>query len=169
LVVHAFDQTETLLGQGTIGIELENEAARIDTLLVPVGGLIGGIAAWYAGETKVIGVEPEASPTLSRALEAGRQVDAEAGASPRTCSPRPASANSSSRSRSVTSTESRLYRTTPSDKPKPPSGRSSESLPSRAAPQPSRHCLPAAISHQRGSASVFFVSGGNTTAVDFTR
>jgi threonine dehydratase len=169
LVVHAFDQTETLLGQGTIGIELENEAARIDTLLVPVGGLIGGIAAWYAGETKVIGVEPEASPTLSRALEAGRQVDAEAGASPRTRSPRPASANSSSRSRSVTSTESRLYRTTPSDKPKPPSGRSSESLPSRAAPQPSRHCLPAAISHQRGSASVFFVSGGNTTAVDFTR
>jgi threonine dehydratase len=81
LVVHAFDQTETLLGQGTIGIELENEAPGIDPLLVPVGGggLIGGIAAWYAGETKVIGVEPEASPTLSRALEAGRPVDAEAG------------------------------------------------------------------------------------------
>jgi threonine dehydratase len=79
--VHAFDQTETLLGQGTIGIELEEEAPGIETLLIPVGGggLIGGIAAWYGGKIKVIGVEPEASPTLSRALEAGLPVDAEAG------------------------------------------------------------------------------------------
>jgi threonine dehydratase len=81
MAVHAFDQTETLLGQGTIGNELEEEAPGIDTLLIPVGGggLIGGIAAWYGGRIKIIGVEPEASPTLSRALEAGRPVDAEAG------------------------------------------------------------------------------------------
>ena len=67
MAVHAFDQTETLLGQGTIGIELEEEAPGIETLLIPVGGggLIGGIAAWYSGKIKVIGVEPEASPTLS--------------------------------------------------------------------------------------------------------
>jgi threonine dehydratase len=47
MAVHAFDQTETLLGQGTIGIELEEEAPGIETLLIPVGGggLIGGIAA----------------------------------------------------------------------------------------------------------------------------
>ena len=43
------------------------------------GGLIGGIAAWYAGAVRVVGVEPEAAPTLRRALEAGRPVDAEAG------------------------------------------------------------------------------------------
>src|SRR5262249_25970923 len=52
-----------------------------DTLLVAVGGggLIGGIAAWCAGQPKVIGVEPETAPTLTRALAAGKPVDAEAG------------------------------------------------------------------------------------------
>jgi threonine dehydratase len=81
LPVHAFDQVETLLGQGTLGMELEEQAPGLDTLLVSVGGggLIGGIAAWYGGSIKVIGVEPEAAPTLTRALEAGRPVDAEAG------------------------------------------------------------------------------------------
>ncbi len=81
LAVHAFDQTETLLGQGTIGMELEEQAPELDTLLVAVGGggLIGGIAAWYAGRINVVGVEPEAAPTLSKALAAGRPVDAEAG------------------------------------------------------------------------------------------
>ena len=81
LAVHAFDQQETLLGQGTIGVELENQLADLDTLLVPVGGggLIGGIASWYQRRTKVVGVEPEASPTLTKAIAAGRPVDAEAG------------------------------------------------------------------------------------------
>jgi threonine dehydratase len=81
LTVHAFDQTETLLGQGTIGLELEEQVPDLDTLLVPVGGggLIGGIAAWYGGRIKIVGVEPEASPTLARALEAGRPVDAPVG------------------------------------------------------------------------------------------
>ena len=79
--VHAFDQDETMLGQGTIGVELDEQASGIDTLLVSVGGggLIGGLAAWYASRIKVVGVEPEAAPTLTRALQAGRPVDAEAG------------------------------------------------------------------------------------------
>jgi threonine dehydratase len=79
--VHAFDQDETLLGQGTLGMELEDQAPSLDTLLVAVGGggLIAGIAAWYAGRIKVIGVEPVAAPTLTKALAAGRPVDAEAG------------------------------------------------------------------------------------------
>src|SRR5712692_3621239 len=74
LPVHAFDQLETLLGQGTIGLELSTQAPSLDTLLVAVGGggLIGGIAAWYAGGTKVIGVEPEGAPTLTEAMRAGR-------------------------------------------------------------------------------------------------
>ena len=81
LPVHAFDQTETLLGQGTVGLELQAQAPALDTVLVAVGGggLIGGIAAWYAGSIAIVGVEPEASPTLSKALEAGRPVDAETG------------------------------------------------------------------------------------------
>lgn len=81
LNIHAFEQIETLLGQGTIGLELDQQAPQLDTLLVAVGGggQIGGIAAWYAGRVKVIGVEPELAPTLSKAVAAGRPVDAEAG------------------------------------------------------------------------------------------
>lgn len=81
LPIHAFDQAETLLGQGTVGLEFERQAPDLDTLLVAVGGggLIGGIAAWYAGRIKIVAVEPETAPTLYRALEAGRPVDAEAG------------------------------------------------------------------------------------------
>jgi threonine dehydratase len=79
--VHAFDQDETILGQGTIGAELDEQAADIDTLLVSVGGggLIAGIAAWYARRVKVIGVEPIASTTPTEALEAGQPIDAETG------------------------------------------------------------------------------------------
>jgi threonine dehydratase len=82
--VHAFDQRETLLGQGTVAAELEEQAPDVDTLLVAVGGggLIGGMATWYAGgsrRVRIVGVEPELAPTLSRALAAGHPVDAEAG------------------------------------------------------------------------------------------
>jgi threonine dehydratase len=79
--VPAFDQNETIMGQGSLALELEEQAPNIDTVLVAVGGggLVAGIAAWYAGRIKVIGVEPYASPTLTRALEAGHPVDAEAG------------------------------------------------------------------------------------------
>ena len=79
--VHAFDQKETLLGQGTVGLEMEEQVNGLDTLLVAVGGggLIGGIAAWFGGKVRIIGVEPELAPTLAKALAAGRPVDAEAG------------------------------------------------------------------------------------------
>src|SRR6202171_2694062 len=81
LAVHAFDQVETLLGQATVGLEFEEQSPHLDSLIVAVGGggLIGGIASWYSSRIKIVGVEPEAAPTLTRALEAGRPVDAEAG------------------------------------------------------------------------------------------
>lgn len=81
LAVHAYDQPETLLGQGSVGLELEADAPDLDTLLVAVGGggLIGGIAAWFQNRVRVVAVEPEAAPTLHDALAAGRPVDAPAG------------------------------------------------------------------------------------------
>ena len=82
LQVHAFDARETMLGTGTLAREFEDQAGALDTLLVGVGGggLIGGVAAWHAGRaTRVIGVEPEEAPTLTRALAAGHPVDAPAG------------------------------------------------------------------------------------------
>jgi threonine dehydratase len=81
LEVHAYDQLETLTGQGTLGLEMERQCPQLDTLLVAVGGggLIGGIAAWYRGRIKLVCVEPVTAPTLAKAMAAGRPVDAEAG------------------------------------------------------------------------------------------
>jgi threonine dehydratase len=81
LVVHAYDQPDTLLGQGSVGLEIEADMPDIDTLFVAAGGggLIGGIAAWYEGRVRVVAVEPELAPTLHNALVAGRPVDAPAG------------------------------------------------------------------------------------------
>ena len=81
MAIHPFDQRETLLGGGTLGLELEQQTPEVDTLFVSVGGggLIGGISAWYGGRIRIIGVEPEKAPTLTRALAAGKPVDAEAG------------------------------------------------------------------------------------------
>src|SRR6266496_245599 len=64
LPVHAYDQVETMLGAGTLGLELEEQA---------------GDAAWYAGRARVIAVEPDTAPTLTMARQSGRPVDAPAG------------------------------------------------------------------------------------------
>lgn len=79
--VHAFDQRETILGQATLALELHEQASSLDTVLVPVGGggLIAGIASYFAGTVRVIGVEPTGAPTLSHARAAGGPVDAPAG------------------------------------------------------------------------------------------
>jgi threonine dehydratase len=81
MTIHAFDQPGALLGQGTTALEWQQQAPGLDTVLVAVGGggLIGGMAAWYEGKTRIVGVEPETAPTLTRALEAGQPVDAPAG------------------------------------------------------------------------------------------
>jgi threonine dehydratase len=81
LAVHAFDQHETLLGQATLALELSQQVPTLETLVVPVGGggLIGGIASWYGDAIRLVGVEPEAAPTLTNALSAGRPVDAPTG------------------------------------------------------------------------------------------
>ena len=80
LTIHAFDQPETLLGQGSLGLEIEADLPHIDSLLVAVGGggLVGGIAAWFRGRIRIVAVEPEGAPTLWRAFAAGQPVDAEA-------------------------------------------------------------------------------------------
>ena len=81
LPIHAYEAIETLLGQGTLGLELEEQAPQLDSLLIAVGGggLIGGVAAWYENRTRIISVEPELAPTLHDALKAGHPVDSPAG------------------------------------------------------------------------------------------
>lgn len=77
LEMHAFDQPEVVAGQGTIGAELSEQVPDADTVLVAIGGggLIGGIAAWFSGDVRVVGVEPESTRCMSAALEAGDPVD----------------------------------------------------------------------------------------------
>jgi threonine dehydratase len=79
--IHPYDAQETLAGQGTVGMELEEQAHDLDILLVAVGGggLIGGIASWYAAKMKardirVIAVEPERAATLATALRDGPET-----------------------------------------------------------------------------------------------
>jgi threonine dehydratase len=77
LVLHAYDQPEIVAGQGTVAAELAEQVPEADTVLVAIGGggLIGGIGAWYEGRTRVIGVEPETSTSMTAALAAGGPVD----------------------------------------------------------------------------------------------
>ncbi len=79
--IHAYDQPETLMGAGTLGLELERDAPDLDTILIAVGGggLIGGVAAFSVGRARIVGVEPFTAPTLFEARKAGRPVDAPAG------------------------------------------------------------------------------------------
>jgi threonine dehydratase len=84
LSIHAYDSFETIAGQGTAALEWEEDlvkmgAPALDTVLVAVGGggLIAGVAAWFAGKVKIVGVEPEGSRALGAALEAGRPIDVE--------------------------------------------------------------------------------------------
>jgi threonine dehydratase len=81
LMMHPYDQTEVVAGDGTIGIELSHQVPDADTVLVAVGGggLLAGVGAWFRGDVRVIGVEPEACPCLYAALEAGEIVDVEVG------------------------------------------------------------------------------------------
>jgi threonine dehydratase len=82
LLIHPYDAVETVAGQGTVALEWEEDLERLglkrlDTVLIAVGGggLISGVAAWFQGRVKVVGVEPEGSRALHAALEANQPVD----------------------------------------------------------------------------------------------
>ena len=95
LAIHAYDQPETMLGQGTVGLEIEADAPKIDTLLVAVGGggLIGGIAAWYAGRIRIVRSSRSwRRPCMTRWPPVGRSTRRQ-GVSPPTCWRRAASAS----------------------------------------------------------------------------
>lgn len=79
LSIHAYDDANVLAGQGTLGMELEEQIPELDTVLIAIGGggLIGGVAAWFQKRVRIIGVEPENAPTLFSALQHGHPVDVE--------------------------------------------------------------------------------------------
>jgi threonine dehydratase len=74
-LVHPFEDPLVLAGQGTVALELLEDAPKIETLVVPVGGggLVAGIAA-AASDRSVLAVEPDRSTAMHDALAAGRSV-----------------------------------------------------------------------------------------------
>jgi threonine dehydratase len=78
-LVHPFDSPATIAGQGTVGLEIAEDVPEADVVVVPIGGggLIAGVATAVKGlrpAARVIGVEPEGSDAMRRALEAGKPV-----------------------------------------------------------------------------------------------
>jgi threonine dehydratase len=78
-LIHPFDDPQVIAGQGTVALELlENAAEEFDALVVPVGGggLIAGcaiVASSLSPHTRVIGVEPEASDDVVRSMASGHR------------------------------------------------------------------------------------------------
>jgi threonine dehydratase len=76
LAIHPFDAPLTVAGQGTVGIEIEQQVGDVDTIVVAVGG--GGLAAGIAAalpDVRIVGVEPQGAATFHAAVAAGRPVD----------------------------------------------------------------------------------------------
>jgi threonine dehydratase len=75
VLVHPFDDPLVIAGQGTVALELLEDAPEVETIAVPGGGggLVAGIAA-AAPDRRVVVVEPELSTALHSALEAGEPV-----------------------------------------------------------------------------------------------
>jgi threonine dehydratase len=74
-LVHPFDDPLVIAGQGTVALELLEDAPEVETIVVPVGGggLVAGIAA-AAPDRAVVAVEPERSTAVHEALAAGHSV-----------------------------------------------------------------------------------------------
>lgn len=80
IFIHAFDDAEVIAGQGTIGVEILQQAGEnIDAIFVPIGGggLIAGIAVYVKSQRpgiRIIGVEPEDSAAMRDSIAAGKPV-----------------------------------------------------------------------------------------------
>ncbi len=82
VMIHAFDDDRVIAGQGTIGIEIVEQAPNLDVVVVPIGGggLVAGIATAVKAlrpEVRVIGVEASAAASARASLKAGRIVEIE--------------------------------------------------------------------------------------------
>ncbi len=77
--IPAFDDVRIIEGQGTVGVEIDDEQKDIDYLFIPVGGggLSAGIGAYYkqiSPETKIIGLEPEGAPSMLEAIRNDKPI-----------------------------------------------------------------------------------------------
>jgi threonine dehydratase len=78
-LVHPFDDPAVMAGQGTVGLEIVDDAPGVDVVVVPIGGggLISGVSTAVKArrpDARVVGVEPEGSAAMRRARDAGKPV-----------------------------------------------------------------------------------------------
>lgn len=82
IYISPYNDLQVVAGQGTLGVELLEQAPDLDAVFIAVGagGLIGGVGSAIKAtnpRVQVVGVWPEASPCMLRALEAGQIVPVE--------------------------------------------------------------------------------------------
>lgn len=77
--LHAYDQTEVVLGAGTLAMEIDEQVPDVTTVVVACGGggLSAGLATWWGTSKRLIVVETEGTQTFARSLVAGEPVDVE--------------------------------------------------------------------------------------------
>ncbi|MCZ6546566.1 MAG: threonine ammonia-lyase, partial [Deltaproteobacteria bacterium] len=79
IFIHPFNDPWVVSGQGTLGLELHEQAPELDAVIVPVGGggLIAGIALALKKlqpSIRIIGVQAEQAPAMRAALDKGKVV-----------------------------------------------------------------------------------------------
>ena len=80
--IHPFDQLEVIAGQGTVALELIEQVADLDAVVVPAGGggLLAGVALVFSAlrpDVQIVGVEPEGANSIQRSLANGRVTPVE--------------------------------------------------------------------------------------------
>jgi threonine dehydratase len=83
--IHGYDDWNIIAGQGTMALEILDQAPELDAVVVPIGGggLIAGVGLAIKAlkpSVKVIGVAAETTPSFAAALAAGKPVDVQNGA-----------------------------------------------------------------------------------------
>ena len=78
-IIPAFDHSDIIAGQGTVGAEILEDRPQVEQILVPIGGggLVSGVAAWVKAtraDVAVIGVEPETANAMKLSVAAGEPV-----------------------------------------------------------------------------------------------
>lgn len=77
VLIHPYNDSEIIKGQGTIGVEIRDQLPEVDTVLAPIGGggLISGLCSYFADDkVKVIGCQPVNASEMYESVECGKIV-----------------------------------------------------------------------------------------------
>ena len=77
ILIHPYNDPEIIKGQGTIGVEIQDQLPEVDTVLGPVGGggLISGLCSFFDdGKVKVIGCQPVNASEMYESVKSGKIV-----------------------------------------------------------------------------------------------